>query len=267
MDSNRSRRATNDRASVALEVIFHAHGEPPRIGTIEDLSAGGARLVATKACRAGEVVLVYLPWPSRDEPMTVTSVVRWVEGRRMGIQFSLADARQNEALSALRAGSGGPSKSIPVPATSKGDDPFSRDQLLAAIAPGPGVERRVRFQEVDAAGTIYYSRVFEFFGDAYIDFLERGGVSVPRAMQQPTWFAPLVHAEAEYLGPMRFGDAVVVQIVRVRCGRSAATVGYRISSPDGRPLVVGHTVHVFVDAKTFRPCPIPTDVQGALTKE
>jgi acyl-CoA thioesterase FadM len=84
-------------------------------------------------------------------------------------------------------------------------------------------------------------------------------------MVKREWFAPLVHAEAEYLAPMRFGDAVVVHVVKVRCGTSAATVGYRIVSENGRPLAVGHTVHVFVDGKTFRPCPIPPDVLRALT--
>jgi 1,4-dihydroxy-2-naphthoyl-CoA hydrolase len=259
-----SRRAENDRAVVALELIFQANDEPPRIGTLEDLSAGGARIEATKPCREGEVIVVYLPWPSRDEPTTVTAVVRWVDGNRMGIQFSMTGAADSDAIAKLRDAGGVPApKKRPAPTS--GDDQFSRDALLAIPDSVHSMERHVRFQEVDAAGTIYYSRVFEYFGDVYVDLFDRGGVSLPLTMAKREWFAPLVHAEAEYLAPMRFGDAVVVHVVKVRCGTSAATVGYRIVSANGRPLAVGHTVHVFVDGTTFRPCPIPPPVLRALT--
>jgi 1,4-dihydroxy-2-naphthoyl-CoA hydrolase len=262
-----SRRAENDRAAIALEVIFQANDQPPRLGTLEDLSAGGARIKASKPSQEGEVVLVHLPWPSRDEPTTVTAVVRWSEARRMGIQFSMAGPAESVAIANLRAAGPLAAKARAPEKGSRADGGrgFTRDELLSAPGGLQRMERRVRFQEVDAAGTIYYSRVFEYFGDVYIELLERGGVSVPDAMVKRDWFAPLVHAEAEYLAPMRFGDSVVVQIARVRCGTSAATVGYRITSAGGQPLAVGHTVHVFVDGATFRPCPIPADVLAALT--
>lgn len=262
-----SRRA--ERASVALEVIFAANDGPPRIGTVEDLSEGGARIETSKPCPKGEVLVVHLPWPSRDEPTSLTAVVRWAEGRRMGVQFSLSSDAESVAIAKLRD-SARPSVPPPkagraAPPRESSDDQFSRDALLAAPGSVHKMDRRVRFQEVDAAGTIYYSRVFDYFGDVYVDLFERGGVNLPRALAKRDWFAPLVHAEAEYLAPMRFGDAVVVHVVKVRCGKSAATVGYRIVSPEGRPLAVGHTVHVFVDGATFRPCPIPPDVHRALT--
>lgn len=261
-----SRRAVNDRAAVALEVIFQANDEPPRLGTLEDISAGGARIEASKPCREGEVVLVHLPYPSRDEPTSLTAVVRWVDGRRMGVQFSLGNTAHSDAIGKLRSTAGTTEQKAPPPATTRTtENPFSRDALLADQGSVNSMERRVRFQEIDAAGTIYYSRVFEYFGDVYVDLLERGGVNVPRALAKRDWFAPLVHAEAEYLAPMRFGDAVVVHVVKVRCGKSAATIGYRIVSSEGQPLAVGHTVHVFVDGTTFRPCPLPPDVLKALT--
>lgn len=265
-----SRRVENHRAPIGIEVIFQAHDEPPRLGTLEDLSSGGARIEASKPCREGEGLLVHLPWPSADEPTTVTAVVRWVEGSRMGVQFSIARSSEGEAIRLLRASSrahGDKSEKNDKGEKSgalRDESAFSRDALLAVREPIHRMPRRVRFQEVDAAGTIYYSRVFEYFGDAYIDLLDRGGVSVPKVMAKQLWAAPLVHAEAEYLAPMRFGDHVVVEVATAACGTSSATVGYRITTEDGRVLGVGHTVHVFVDATTFRPCPIPADVRQAL---
>lgn len=256
-----SRRVENHRAPLGIEVIFQAHDEPPRRGMLEDLSSGGARIEASKPCRQGEGLLVHLPWPSADEPTTVTAVVRWVEGSRMGVQFSIARASEGEAIRQLRSSAQAKGEKAE---NARDESSFSRDALLAVREPIHRMPRRVRFQEVDAAGTIYYSRVFEYFGDAYIDLLERGGVSVPKVMAKQLWAAPLVHAEAEYLAPMRFGDHVVVEVATAACGTSSATVGYRITTEDGRVLGVGHTVHVFVDATTFRPCPIPADVRLAL---
>jgi YbgC/YbaW family acyl-CoA thioester hydrolase len=198
----------------------------------------------------------------------VTAVVRWSDAKGMGVQFNLGDGMALEALLRL---SRDPSlakaaKKPAGPAATDGFGLFARDELLAVKTPIHAMKRRVRFQEVDAAGTIYYSRIFEYFGDVYVELLERDGLSVPKVMSQKEWFAPLVHAEADYLGPMRFGDVVDVAIARVECGKSSATIGYRISGKGGRALAVGHTVHVFVDGATFRPCPIPADVRRALTR-
>lgn len=253
-----SKRAARTR--LGTQLVVQPTGGAPRVAVLEDLSESGACLATNAPLGAGEAVVVYLPHPSKDRPTAVTAVVRWTTPERMGVQFSGVDAVE---LDALRALASAPRSAPRLDGPGSADDPFGRDALLAVPDALVSVTRNVRFQEVDAAGTIYYSRVFEYFGDCYVELLERGGVSVPAIMAQQAWFAPLVHAEAAYLAPMRFGDAVTVSIVRVKAGTSAATVGYRIVSPEGRGLAVGHTVHVWVDTKTFRPCPIPSDVRAA----
>src|SRR5678816_573194 len=143
-----SRRTANDRSAVALEVIFQANDAPPRVGMVEDLSAGGARIDATKPCREGEVILVHLPWPSRDEPTTATAVVRWASAHRMGIQFSLTGAADTDAIARLRTAAPAAAKRRELAAANE-EQPFSRDALLANPRAVHKMERRVRFQEVD----------------------------------------------------------------------------------------------------------------------
>jgi len=256
-DAGGASRRGGDRTRVGIETVFQPSGKAPRVGVLSDLSPGGARIVTAKPGAHGEALVVYLPFPSRDEPTPVTAIVRWSSAADMGVQFNVEGGEALLALDKLL-------KSAPAPKQSDGG--FSRDALLAVPQTILATKRRVRFQEVDAAGTIYYSRIFEYFGDVYVELLERDGVSVPKVMSQREWFAPLVHAEADYLGPMRFGDWVEVAIAKVACGKSSATIGYRIDGKSGRPLAVGHTVHVFVDGETFRPCPIPADVRRALTR-
>jgi YbgC/YbaW family acyl-CoA thioester hydrolase len=228
---------------LAVDISFQPEGEALRAAKLEDLSEAGACISAVEPGAEGEVVTVHLPWPSRETPTRVRAIVRWVDGSQMGVQFSSSSADESGEFT---------------------KNPFAREALLTAEPVLHQMSRRVAFQEVDAAGTIYYARVYEYFGDAYIDLLEKGGVSLAAAMQSKVWFAPLVHSEADYLSPMRFGDSVTVHVVKVDCRASAATVGYRIVSPEGLPLAVGCTVHVFVDS-SFRRCPVPPDVRRALT--
>ncbi len=125
-------------------------------------------------------------------------------------------------------------------------------------------ERRVvRFQEVDAAGIVFYARTFDFFHDAYVAFLRARGVPLEAALRDGTWAAPLRHAEAEYLRPLRFGDAIAVSLVRVNVGESDYSIGYRIDL-DGETACVGRTHHVTVDPDTFRRAPVPPALRQAL---
>jgi YbgC/YbaW family acyl-CoA thioester hydrolase len=124
--------------------------------------------------------------------------------------------------------------------------------------------RLVRFQDVDAAGIIFYPRVLEYMSDVYIAMLLRSGWDLPKELGQNAVGTPLVHAEADYLSPLRFGDTVNVEIVALRLGTSSFTVGYRVRTAAGVVAAVGQTVHVCLDRATFKPQPIPDGLRAML---
>ncbi len=133
----------------------------------------------------------------------------------------------------------------------------------------PIVEQRrwVRFQDVDAAGTIFFPRVLEYFADAYQELLVQAGLDVPRLLRERTLAVPLAHAEADFLAPLFFGDEVEVGIVLASAGASSLTLGHRIvKTKDGRVASVGQTVHVFVDGTTFRPSAVPEGLRQLLSR-
>jgi YbgC/YbaW family acyl-CoA thioester hydrolase len=139
---------------------------------------------------------------------------------------------------------------------------FTRDELLAAPVRHAS-PRAVRFQDVDAAGIVFYARFFEYFHDAYADYLAAHGSPLPEVIRAQTWAAPLVHAEADFLAPLRFGDAIEVALVAGRLEKSRLSVGYRLmKGPDACAL--GSTVHVFVDVAGFKKIPPPPEAVAAL---
>ena len=142
---------------------------------------------------------------------------------------------------------------------------FDRDELKLS-RPHAFVDRRaIRFQDIDAAGIIFYPRVLEMFHDVYVAFLAFAGAPLPEVLRTGTWIAPVRHAEADYFKPLRFGDPVAVEICRAHLSETEATLGYRIArSENGEVCVVGQVVHTFVDRASFKRTPIPEPVRLAL---
>jgi YbgC/YbaW family acyl-CoA thioester hydrolase len=144
---------------------------------------------------------------------------------------------------------------------------FSRREL-ADSAGFAFVERRaVRFQDIDAAGIVFHVRMLEYFHDAYLSFLSASGSPLHESLKQGLWAAPLRHVEADYFKPLRFGDAIDVALVAAHVQATEVTIGYRVKRAEGEEVIaVGQTVHVFVDAKTFRRTDIPDLLRSAFLK-
>ena len=123
----------------------------------------------------------------------------------------------------------------------------------------------VPFQDIDAAGIVFFARVFDYFHNAFCAHLGECGLDMPAVIGAGEWAAPLAHAEADYKSPLRFGDKVRVEVVRAELGETSFALHYRIVSGT-EPLrlhAVGKTVHVVIDRQSFRPRPIPEELRRA----
>ncbi|MEO7110701.1 MAG: thioesterase family protein [Polyangiaceae bacterium] len=125
-------------------------------------------------------------------------------------------------------------------------------------------DRSVAFQDVDAAGIVFFVRFFEYCHDVLFAFLGSRGIAMPEVLANGTWGAPLAHVEADYMIPLRFGDRFTVAITEVAIGTSSMRVDYRVSSPREKSVCSAHMVHVFIDRASMRPCPAPEAVREAL---
>ncbi len=138
---------------------------------------------------------------------------------------------------------------------------FGRAALLEA-AEGYGRDLEVPFHHVDAAGILFYARLFEWFHDVYVAFLAEAGFPLAAQLRGGTAIAPLTHAEADYLAPLRFGDRVRVALVDADVSADRVRLGWRVTGPAG-PAATGVTVHVFVDPTTFRRTPMAGGLRAA----
>jgi len=135
---------------------------------------------------------------------------------------------------------------------------FDRSELMTRPAQAFVRRRGVGFQDVDAAGIVFFARVFEYVHDAYAALLAEAGHDLAKVLRDGAWAAPIRHAEADYLRPLRFGDDLEIAIIRAHLAPSELTLGTRIAVGDSaEPAALIQTVHTFVDRRTFQRTEVP----------
>lgn len=126
---------------------------------------------------------------------------------------------------------------------------------------------RVRFEEIDAAGIVYFARFFSWCHDAMEAMLapvDGGYVGLVRARKLGL---PAVHAEADYLAPLRFGDEVRIEVRVTRLGRSSVGLQFELTRVDDATRVAAlRHVMVLSDLTVLRSTPLPDDVRAVLER-
>src|SRR4051794_21477879 len=107
-------------------------------------------------------------------------------------------------------------------------EPFTKKGLAGAAEPLFSEARTVRFQDVDVAGIIFFARIPEYFHDAFVSMLGASGLDLRDVLAEGSWGMPLVHTETDYMRPLRFGDAIRVELVGVRLGTKSGLFGFRV---------------------------------------
>jgi acyl-CoA thioester hydrolase len=83
------------------------------------------------------------------------------------------------------------------------------------------ITRRVEFSDTDMEGIMHFSNFFKFMESAEHAFFRSLGYSVVGANNGLRLCLPRVHAECDYMAPLRFEDEVLVHLlVRKKTTRS-----------------------------------------------
>lgn len=124
----------------------------------------------------------------------------------------------------------------------------------------------VRFQDVDAAGVLFFGRIYDYCHHAYEEFWDAEGVDRAHFFAGAEYLVPIAHSQADYRRPIRHGDRIDVRIDVTRVGRASFTLRYHVTGPDGDLRVEASTVHAFVGRETMKPIPIPDPLRAILLR-
>ncbi|GAP36897.1 YbgC/FadM family acyl-CoA thioesterase [Piscinibacter sakaiensis] len=153
--------------------------------------------------------------------------------------------------------------------------------LPAAIAAEAGFHHRLRvyWEDTDAGGIVFYANYLKFFERARTEWLRRIGPSQEWLRTERGLMFVVAETQVRYLRPARLDDRLSISVRRVEAGRVGMVVDQAAwllpadagadTAPDGPPpadaprLAEGRIRIACVDAGTFRPCRIPTDLLDA----
>lgn len=132
----------------------------------------------------------------------------------------------------------------------------------------PFVHRhRVGFDEVDAAGIVYFARFFTWCHDAMEAMLAPLAGGYIELVMARRLGLPAVHVEADYGAPLRFGDEVLVEASVERLGTSSVALRFEIvRSPGREPVALVKHVVALVDLGAIRSQPLPDDVRAVFER-
>jgi 1,4-dihydroxy-2-naphthoyl-CoA hydrolase len=119
---------------------------------------------------------------------------------------------------------------------------------------------KIRLFHTDAAGLIFYSNLFNIAYECYEEFLEKSGLSVKKVLDDGKLLIPVVHAEADYLKPLRLGDKIEITMTLNSSGKSSFTLDYVLFNECKEKVAKVKTIHVLVDAKSGKPVKIPENL-------
>jgi acyl-CoA thioester hydrolase len=125
---------------------------------------------------------------------------------------------------------------------------------------------RVRFEETDNAGVVYYAKFLIWMEVGRVNLLRDIGLS-PGSWGKMGFHIPVVQAHADYKAPAHFDEEILVRTRIGRLGtRSIMFENEILRLPDGTLLSTGHTVHAFVgDGK--KAMPFPDEIRGKLERD
>jgi len=118
---------------------------------------------------------------------------------------------------------------------------------------------RVRYQETDNMGVVYYANYLVWFEVARTEFLRSMGL-VYRDLEKKGYYLMVAAISCRYKSPARYDDIVRAETWIEELKNSSLKFGYRLSV-GGKPVATGDSVHVFTNSKG-KPVRMPEEIRS-----
>jgi 4-hydroxybenzoyl-CoA thioesterase len=126
-------------------------------------------------------------------------------------------------------------------------------------------ERPVRFEDVDAAGLVFFARFLGYGHEAMERFFDGvPGGYVGLITKRKIGF-PAVHVTCDFRAPLRYGDVARIEVTVPKIGTSSCTFRYAVTrASDGADVATIEHVVVSTDLTTVTKIALPDDARALL---
>jgi acyl-CoA thioester hydrolase len=123
---------------------------------------------------------------------------------------------------------------------------------------------RVRFEETDFMGVVYYSKFFNWLEVGRVNLFRHLGIDI-REWAEKGFHFPVVQAHADYKASAHFDDEVLIRTRIAKVGNSSIRFENEVYRLPGRELLcTGHTVHALTNG-SGKSVPFPDGIREKLT--
>jgi len=119
-------------------------------------------------------------------------------------------------------------------------------------------EIRVRYQETDNMGVVYYANYFIWFEVARTEYLRSAGISY-RQLEEKGMYLMVAGASCQYKSPAKYDDVVRIQTWISKMKNSSLDFAHKLYIGD-RLIATGESIHVFTNS-SGRPIRIPKEIR------
>jgi acyl-CoA thioester hydrolase len=120
---------------------------------------------------------------------------------------------------------------------------------------------RVYYEDTDLGGVVYHANYLRFMERARTEWLRDLGFEQDILRDQHRVLFVVVDANLHFRRPARFNDELTVSAEVTKRTAASLTLHQVVSGPDGTELCTGTVRVACIDADTFRPRPLPDEIQ------
>lgn len=119
--------------------------------------------------------------------------------------------------------------------------------------------RRVRFQDTDAAGVVYFANVLAICHEAYEESLLISGINLKEFFSHPPIAFPIIHASVDFFRPMFCGDQLSINLTPRKLDVDKFEINYEISI-DNFVVSKAITKHICIDPMKRNKLELPESI-------
>ncbi len=124
-------------------------------------------------------------------------------------------------------------------------------------------KRTIEFSMCDAAGILFFSRVFELFHSAYEEFIQTGELEIDY-FKFEKYAVPVLKIEADFKAPIKLHETlnIAIKVTQIKDSTFELTTKFIDNNDTIRAIV--KSVHIFVNIRDFSKTNIPNDIRQIL---
>jgi 1,4-dihydroxy-2-naphthoyl-CoA hydrolase len=127
------------------------------------------------------------------------------------------------------------------------------------------VKRKINFYDCDAAGVLFFARIYELCHSAYEELI--AGFNLEEDYwDNDDYIVPIIKSEASYHKPIKYGETITIEIKVVQLKSSSFELNYECINEKGEITDKVRTVHVCVDKKDWKKRELPVKVYNGFER-